>query len=82
MFLICVASELRFVCRNLQSILLVTRNSQGVLSIPILQYSNTPLLRKTVESNRGLMSPLSGGQSKPGPMGLDSLLVITYTSNK
>jgi hypothetical protein len=39
-----------------------------------LHHSSTPLLQKDVESSRGIVSPLSAGQSKLRPLCLSSLL--------
>jgi hypothetical protein len=43
-------------------------------SIPLLQYSNTPLLHQRRDLRTPVRPPLRGLQTKPRPLGVDSLL--------
>ena len=46
-------------------------------TLSLLHYSTTPLLQETSASRKDLIAP-SGGSSKPGPPGQDSLLTMKY----
>ena len=55
-------------------VLCLTLQKIGV-GFSFFQYSITPMLHKYVEQSRVMESPRLGDKPKPGPLGLDSLLI-------